>query len=272
MIGKAIATKYARQPLAQALAKEKKPSSEYLKIANASSTTLDEPLDAKKQLLILDLNGALVSRLTKSSLYLRPGHMPFFDYVFKHFTVMVWSSAQPHNVEKMCWVFGDYKQQLRLMWTRMDFGLSTTDYNRKTVTLKDLTKVWAALPEFDASNTILVDDSTQKTVLQPYNHILVREFDHRFDYVASEGDNELSKVQLFLEKLRRQDNVCNYMKQHPYSSSSPDLVARASMATTVALHYVFTPAGKVADRYPIPHDFSNRADDDLANLLQRVNL
>lgn len=74
--------------------KEKEPTEEYLKISKEQlSNTLETPIDNDKQLLILDLNGTLVSRTGKTGLYVRPYDEYFFDYIFSHFYVIVWSSG-----------------------------------------------------------------------------------------------------------------------------------------------------------------------------------
>ncbi|ORZ15043.1 HAD-like domain-containing protein [Absidia repens] len=194
------------------------PSKGYLDQANVLSKTLDS-VARPKQLLILDLNGTLVSRMKSTgSLYLRPYHNRFFDYIFDNFTVMVWSSARPHNVDKMCRIFGEHRKKLRLIWDRTNFGLSTKDYNSKVVTIKDLEFIWKSLPDYDATNTILMDDSPEKTILQPHNHCVVSEFDHHSSTFRNHGEYELASVQSYLEKVQYQDNVSNYIKNHPYVS------------------------------------------------------
>lgn len=78
--------------------KEKEPTKEYLKISKEQqSNTLKEPVDKDKQLLILDLNGTLVSRAGRNpttSLFVRPYDKEFFDYIFSQFYVIVWSSGK----------------------------------------------------------------------------------------------------------------------------------------------------------------------------------
>ncbi|KAI8062411.1 HAD-like domain-containing protein [Gongronella butleri] len=259
-------------------------SESYVKAVETKSVKVDEP--TKRQLVILDLNGTLVSRTAKSaSLYARPGHKAFFDYLFKHFAVMVWSSAQPHNVDKMCRIFGDHRDQLELEWTRMDFGLSHADYRRKVITLKDLERVWKALPRFNYSNTILIDDSTQKAVLQPFNHLCIREFDHQWEEMRVKGDNELDKVQIYLERIFQESNVSNYIFRHPYDSASDDLNKLAPKPSTICTHYAFAPDGG-PDPAPVPYDLAARRPrrapsgakpkvknvDDLADQLKQVTL
>ncbi|KAG8969380.1 hypothetical protein FRC03_003071 [Tulasnella sp. 419] len=134
------------------------------------------------KLLILDLNGTLGYRKrSNQTMNPRPYLGSFADYVThwkSGLETMVWSSAKPHNVDKMvkrC--FG--RRKLRAVWARDTLGLNTDDYNRKVQTVKDLKIVWKGLENhnFSASNTILLDDSSIKAHMQPYNHVVLKEYD-----------------------------------------------------------------------------------------------
>ncbi|KAI9299639.1 HAD-like domain-containing protein [Cunninghamella echinulata] len=232
--------------------KEKEPTEEYLKISKEQlSNTLETPIDHDKQLLILDLNGTLVSRTGKTGLYVRPYDEYFFDYIFSHFYVIVWSSAQPHNVAKMCKIFGKYETKLQLIWTRKNFDLTEEEYNSKTITIKDLRKIWQHLPQFNATNTILLDDSPKKTILQPFNHVIISEFNHldqsfrKKEGDSSGGENELIYIKDYLDKLKYQDNVANYIFQYPYQSSlnkdnnNNDTLLSKYPKSTLCRHFVF---------------------------------
>ncbi|KAI7866266.1 HAD-like domain-containing protein, partial [Spinellus fusiger] len=175
-----------------------------------------QPKRDTRLLVILDLNGTLVSRTGKRGMYIRPYHQQFFDYLFENFDVMVWSSARPESVENMSLMFGDYNDKLIASWNRTHFGLSKHDFNAKTKTIKDLEKVWSFLGnQYNATNTVLLDDSPQKTILQPYNAIHLKTFGHTSPSFASHGDCELIHVQRYLEQLTV-DNVASFMRQQPY--------------------------------------------------------
>lgn len=184
------------------------------------STTLTEALT--DQLLILDLNGTLVSRNRKNkSMYLRPYAQEFFDYVFENFTVMLWSSAQPHSVNYMKRIFGHRQDQLSVVWDRTSLGLPTKDFNRKVVTIKDMSKVWKHYGgKYNATNTVLLDDSRQKTVLQPYNAIHPTEFEHFSTAFVSSGESELLHVMAYLRDIQFQTNISWYIKHQPYVVNS----------------------------------------------------
>ncbi|ORX50526.1 HAD-like protein [Hesseltinella vesiculosa] len=230
------------------------PSSVYLALAKRASTTLVEPLPPKKQLLVLDINGTILYTHPFLGMFVRPGHGPFFDFIFKHFAVMVWSSADPGWVKQFCRVFGEHRSNLELEWSRMDIGLRPEDYFQDVLTLKDLERVWKVHPQFHAGNTILLDDTAAKAALQPFNHILIRTFDLDYDDVCYTGDNEFSKVQAYLDRLRYQDNVSHYMSKFPYDSDAPDLLAMAVPASTIATRFNFSLHGE-RELPPSSYDF-----------------
>lgn len=154
-------------------------------------------------------------------MYVRPYQDMFLDYLFKWFDVMVWSSAQPHSVANMCRLFGSH--QPVCIWDRRCFMLSGSQYHGKFPTIKNLEAVWWAFGQgtkYEAHNTILIDDSSHKTMMQPYNAIHISTFDHRDKRLIHKGDKELIHVMEYLEKLRNQSNVSNYIRHHPYKSSS----------------------------------------------------
>lgn len=195
------------------------PTKTYLNIVARESSTLKDAL--KDQLLILDLNGTLVSRnRSNKSMYARPYSQEFFDYIFDNFTVMLWSSAKPHSVNYMSRIFGDRKEKLSLIWDRDSLGLSSKDFNRKVITIKDMKKVWQHYSgKYDATNTILLDDSRKKTVLQPYNAIHPTEFEHFSTAFVSSGESELLHVMKYLKAIQFQSNISWYIKNHPYVMS-----------------------------------------------------
>ncbi|KAF8515564.1 hypothetical protein JB92DRAFT_2788887 [Gautieria morchelliformis] len=162
----------------------------YLTIADSVSVRAAYPYSPRK-LLILDLNGTLLIRPKPRGVAGRPIHprpyMPAFrSYIFHEtvkpwLEVMVWSSAQPHNVDEMvdrC--FGDRREELKAVWARDTLGLAAHDYFRKVQTVKDLEKCWSNLtdtsPSHTAETTLLIDDSARKAHLQPYSHIPVPEY------------------------------------------------------------------------------------------------
>lgn len=124
------------------------PSPEYIATATCPSTSTS---DAPRKLLILDLNGTLLVRASsRGAIYSRPYMPALRAYLFAEETctwldVMVWSSAQPHNVDRMVSraLYDEppplprhpgeddakrWKGKLVAVWARDSLGLSTSDY------------------------------------------------------------------------------------------------------------------------------------------------
>jgi len=188
------------------------------------TVSLKDPLP---KLLVLDLNGTLVYRDNgKRDIILRPYMERFMRYIFdssNSFAVMVWSSAQPKNVDKMVRAaFGSYEKKLVAKWTRKHLNLTDQDYYQKVETIKDLEKVWQELNKnksttvWDQTNTILIDDSYVKAKFQPFNAIHLPDFDN--ERCKSRKDRELYNVIDYLKKLHNQSNVSAYIKNFPYTT------------------------------------------------------
>ncbi|KIJ52375.1 hypothetical protein M422DRAFT_25994 [Sphaerobolus stellatus SS14] len=226
------------------------PSPSYLAIAQSTSIRASSPTPKTRKLLILDLNGTLLLRPKPRNAKSRPVHprpfMPTFGKFLFHEDVkrwldtMVWSSAMPHSVDAMvdkC--FMGLKGELKAIWGRDTLGLATEDYSRKVQTIKNLELPWsqlAALPSHDASathtaeTTLLLDDSTAKAQLQPYNHLCIPEYTknqrnldlkyleiEKGDAIPHERspkgyDPTLIAVMGVLDEIKRQSNVAGWMR------------------------------------------------------------
>ncbi|KAJ3930709.1 MAG: hypothetical protein NXY57DRAFT_897582 [Lentinula lateritia] len=169
----------------------------YTTISSAPSSYISHPSSHRK-LLVLDLNGALLfrpKRYTKAAhdthgsvrlrvIHPRPYIPSLREYLFHPQTkiwldTMVWSSAQPPSVKDMVQrCFGDRHGELKAVWARDTLDLDPIAYHKKSITIKDLNKLWKAFPSHSAKTTLLVDDSTQKARLQPWNHIFIKEYGH----------------------------------------------------------------------------------------------
>lgn len=204
-------------------------------LAYASDTYKDVVMREPKQtegsnpiLIILDLNETLVTR-KKETVHLRPHLNKFLQYAFENFEVMVWSSAQPYNVEKMIKkaFHPAMIENLRAIWARDRFGLSAKQYNQKVVTYKNLEKVWDAVegPEpgvkWGITNTVLVDDSAIKARYQPYNHIELKPWDKPSDHT----DTVLLELIRYLDLLKNQENVAAFIRTTPYSPKTFPIIS-----------------------------------------------
>jgi NLI interacting factor-like phosphatase len=113
----------------------------------------------------------------------------------------------------------EQRAKLIATWACDTLGLSPEDYNKKSITFKNLQKVFADKNirkanegggGWDVGDTILLDDSVVKASFQPYNHVCVPEF------VGQGQDNALWQVAGYLEELRYQSHVARFIKQNPF--------------------------------------------------------
>ncbi|WVR04065.1 hypothetical protein IAU60_001064 [Kwoniella sp. DSM 27419] len=168
--------------------------------------------------------------------------------------VFVWSSAQPHNVRGMVegtfgprWIEGIWEEETvrgreareggegRLLgvWARDKMGLAAGDYSRKVQTTKDLRKVLDHLSSsgansagisksFDEKTVVLLDDSPLKAVRQPFNQLVIPEYEEKLYQEAkavvsraevndtstpNDMDETLLAVIGILDSLKKVDNV-----------------------------------------------------------------
>lgn len=202
------------------------PTPEYLNLASEKPIRLESP---KPILIVLDLNGTLLFRPSRNpqAFVARPHALTFLNYLLSRFWVAVWSSAQPANVGAMIDnLIKDKEQRDRLVaiWGRDRFGLSSHDYAQRVQVYKRLTRLWvdpdvaASHPgiaqgeRWDQSNTILVDDSTEKARSEPHNLVRVPEFVGDLN----ESPEVLPQVHDYLNELSFQRNVSSYMRATPF--------------------------------------------------------
>ncbi|KAG2181066.1 hypothetical protein INT43_008648 [Umbelopsis isabellina] len=217
------------------------PSEQYLAICQHPSILLSDPT---KPLIVLDLHGTLchAERIPETrrtvGCYVRPNFDAFMDYLIRYFEVAIWSSGRPESVKFLSEIFDkEHLKKIKLIWTRDNFGLNHADYKENVLTYKDLDRLWEHVVEkrvyypkvFNASNTILLDDSFKKCAMQPYNCAILRTFDPDDRMYKVYGDNELRFLIPYLERARHQSNIANWMRRNPYVSIHP--------AETSALNY-----------------------------------
>ena len=215
-------------------------------------------MQRKKVLLIFDLNGTLLSRnktSTKSlinvvhkftcnscKVIVRPFLDEFFQSIIPDFHVAVWTSCVEKNAAALVKNIGlccdEFKvENLRFVYARDKCKLyqrNETDLDDKEnkprdgkikfikpLAVKNLSVVWDDYGgEFDARNTIIVEDSSEK-IPQKENLILVSEFcnEKRF-----ESDRELVRLQEYLARLTRwyrEDlDIREFLKAEPFNKIS----------------------------------------------------
>ncbi|XP_057739601.1 uncharacterized protein LOC130956573 [Arachis stenosperma] len=195
----------------------------------------------KKKLLILDINGLLadvVSPRPKDhkadrivagrAIFQRPFYTEFLKFCFEKFEVAVWSSRKKKNVQRILdYLMADMKEKLLFYWDASHCtgtNVRTMENKHKKVLFKDLRNVWEKrypnLPwekgYFNESNTLLLDDSPYKALLNP-PHTSV--FPLSFSYQNKSDDNSLADggdLREYLNGLVNVESIPNYVEEHPF--------------------------------------------------------
>ncbi|PIA63145.1 hypothetical protein AQUCO_00200875v1 [Aquilegia coerulea] len=223
------------------------------RLSEYANISLTDSSKTRKKLLILDLNGLLVDivsvlpkgfkadkRISKKALLIRPFCHDFLKFCFAKFNVGVWSSRTKKNVDSVVnFIMADKKHELLFCWDQShctETGFNTVENDRKPLVFKELKKLWDKhepnLPwekgEYNESNTLLLDDSPYKALLNPPNTAI---FPHSYDY-QNLKDNSLGPggdLRMYLESLATANNIQNYIQQNPFgqravTSSNPSWV------------------------------------------------
>ncbi|KAJ2083794.1 hypothetical protein H4R24_000565 [Coemansia sp. RSA 988] len=213
-----------------------------------------------KQLIVLDLNGTLLCRGERipnkaRKVAPRPHLDEFLKFALENFAVMVWSSAQPANInEMMRKTMSPYWKDFVRVWDRRFCELDGQYYS-KANSIKDLARIYNGFSLEDSpdrnvhgtyegykgicldkqghwtlDNIIIVDDSETKTALQKDNHVFVQTFDVFGSSVKNDepADKELLKLKQYLAAYVEQEeprpSLLSYLKEHPWLEfrNSPD--------------------------------------------------
>uniref|UniRef100_A0A6C0BMR1 FCP1 homology domain-containing protein n=1 Tax=viral metagenome TaxID=1070528 RepID=A0A6C0BMR1_9ZZZZ len=174
----------------------------------------------KKRLVILDLNGFLVRRIHERDTYdlsdafletadaharpffiwCRPHAREFLTFLLQHFTVAVWTSARKYNAHQMVNTLipdAGERKKLLFVWDQSQCQDKSDDLpedvKKKYLFTKPLAKVWQAFPDFNHTNTRIIDDSPAKMVDNPpHTHLVPSPW---VDYVYHEdGDDDTGLV------------------------------------------------------------------------------
>lgn len=135
---------------------------------------------------------------------------------------------------------------------------------RKSPTIKDLNKVWTALPgKHSAKTTLLLDDSPDKIRLQPYNHVCISEYsvharDHDFELKRSGLLKSVEQVTVASPKLPSKDLSLEETTQEPESAmetldalthaSSSQPPAKDALSPTPPLNSAPSPATVIKEK------------------------
>ncbi|KAE8649334.1 hypothetical protein Csa_014436 [Cucumis sativus] len=198
----------------------------------------------RKKLLVLDINGVLVDivspppkerkadiSIARHAVFRRPFYLDFMKFCFERFEIGIWSSRNRKNVSRMVdYLLGDMKHKLLFCWDLSHCAASkfkTLENKHKRVVFKQLRRLWEKqdpnLPwkegEYNESNTLLLDDSPYKSLLNPAHSAV---FPYSYTFLDEAKDTSLGTsgdLRIYLEGLAEAENVQKYVGQNPFGQS-----------------------------------------------------
>lgn len=181
-------------------------------------------------LIVLDLNGVLVRRRGRGTAFdPRPDLDAFLDYIFTHHHVMVWSSGMPANVLSICQrVFTPAQfSALIAIWGRDTLRIPSKLFRENVQVYKQLSWIWqsplqsrASAPTalcngapgwYDQTNTVLIDDTLEKGIAEPYNLLQVQEYLGGDEVTAEGGQGILSQTAAYLNQMAWASDVSAFL-------------------------------------------------------------
>ncbi|KAL8909632.1 MAG: hypothetical protein Q9207_000130 [Kuettlingeria erythrocarpa] len=205
------------------------PDPAYITMSAIPAIQLPSP---QQLLVVLDLNGTLLYRPVASSHYKpRPSLQLFLTHCLANYSLLIWSSATPHNVRTICSRIFTSTERKTLLgeWARDTLDLTPQQYAAKIQVFKRLDRIWnndsmqRAHPHYlnggrwSQENTLLLDDSALKASAQPYNAVVVPEF-AKGDSIAKQnnGPDVLGQVVSYLETARTHNDVSSFVRKRPF--------------------------------------------------------
>ncbi|KAB2055893.1 hypothetical protein ES319_A11G068400v1 [Gossypium barbadense] len=207
---------------------------------DVSLTIVKTPVSQlRKKLLVLDVNGLLADIIYRPSknykadahiagraIFKRPFCDDFLRFCFEKFEVGIWSSRNRRTLERVVdFLMGDMKQKLLFCWDSSH--CTTTQFKApghryKPLVFKELRKLWRKsdpnLPwekgYYNESNTLLIDDSPYKALLNPLDTAIFPHpfmFDMDDDSLGGGGD-----LRVYLERLALAENVQKFLELNPF--------------------------------------------------------
>ncbi|KAL0396602.1 UNVERIFIED_CONTAM: hypothetical protein Scaly_0108600 [Sesamum calycinum] len=192
--------------------------------------------------------------------FLRPFCDDFLRFCFQNFDVGIWSSRYKIVIRRIVnFLLGDLKHKLLFCWdmshcTRTRF--KTLENRHKPMVFKELRKIWESdnpnLPwkkgDYNESNTLLLDDSPYKALLNP-SHTGI--FPNSYCYL-NKNDNSLGPggdLRVYLEGLVKSDSVQKYVEQHPFGQTP---INESNLSWQFYSGVLSSMSDKLKDKRPIP--------------------
>lgn len=204
---------------------------------------------SRKKLLILDVNGLLADiispppkdcksdkNILRRAIFKRPFLDGFLGFCFERFDVAIWSSRTRKILDPVVdYLLGDLKKKLLFLWDLSHCTNSSArslENKHKLIVFKEMRKIWGQNGHnlasengyYDESNTLLLDDSPYKALLNPKHTGL---FPLSYNYMDI-NDNSLGPdgdLRVYLEGVAATEDIKMYIEQHPFGQRAIDEIS-----------------------------------------------
>ncbi|BGO92443.1 hypothetical protein NBRC10512_000509 [Rhodotorula toruloides] len=207
-----------------------------------------EEVKKQRPLVVFDLDGTLYCRPPQNLEHMpdgepagRPYLRTFLSWLMRYespWSVAIWTGSQKATAISCLYALdlglvgpsltssGEAEilhPKLLAVWAREDFGLTKKDYESYVAVVKDLERLWEFLAhkngawQFDASNTVMVDDTPSKLRAQPYSLIAAPSYLYPFgpgsiQTTRSLMDQFLLALVGMLDSLLAESNFAAFIK------------------------------------------------------------
>ncbi|CAH1413221.1 unnamed protein product [Lactuca virosa] len=163
--------------------------------------------------------------ISRRAIFKRPFLDDFLRFCFQRFDVAIWSSRTRKVLDPVVdYLLGDLKKKLLFLW---DLSHCTNSSARslenihKFIVFKEVKKIWEKIEFYDESNTLLLDDSPYKALLNPkHTGVFPLSYTYRDTNDNSLGPN--GDLRVYLEGVGTTENVKTYVEQHPFGQNAID--------------------------------------------------
>ncbi|KAL4578150.1 hypothetical protein LXL04_014269 [Taraxacum kok-saghyz] len=165
-----------------------------------------------------------------SSVAKRPHCDEFIRFCLEHFVVAVWSSKVSKNVNDLVnMLFGFLRPNLFFVWHQGQCQNLRHTKMGKTIYSKPLKKVWLWWQDYSLNNTLLIDDSQEKTSMNPEGNVLCPPT-YFYDY--NSPDNSLGGCGLLIDYRCPDGEFRKYLKGLAKAESVPEYSKNTSFGLT----------------------------------------
>nr|GEZ88818.1 hypothetical protein [Tanacetum cinerariifolium] len=169
------------------------------------------------------------------AVFKRPYLDDFLSFCFENFNVGIWSSRMMKNLDPVvdC-LFGDLKKKLLFIWDAShcrNSGMRTLEDRYKCIVFKELRKIWEkngsawVKGTFNESNTLLLDDSPYKALLNP-KHTGIFPISYKYTYTNDDYLGPTGALRTYLEGFAADVDGRTYVEQNPFGEGPIDEMNR----------------------------------------------